>query len=75
MDEIEHFLLFLRGRGAQLVSVGLKETGDVQVSEVIRQVCKLETFPYFVSHKPVFCTGNKSLCCLPEAWMNIKIRL
>lgn len=75
MDEIEHFLLFLRGREAQLVSVGLKETGDVQVPEVIRQVCNLGTFPYFVSHKPVFCTGNKSLRCLPEVWMNVKIQL
>lgn len=75
MDEIEHFPLFLRGREAQLVSVGLKETGDVQVSEAIRQVCNFETFPNFVSHKLVYCTGEKSLCCLPEAWMNIKIQL
>lgn len=75
MDEIEHFLLFLREREAQLVSVGLKETGDVQVSEAIRQVCNLETFPYFVSHKPVVSTGNKFLYCLPEAWMNVKIQL
>lgn len=74
MDEIEHFPLFPRGREAQLVSVGLKETGDVQVSEAIRQACNFEKFPNFVSHKPVFCTG-KSLCCLPEAWINIKIQL
>lgn len=45
MDEIEHFPLFPRGREAQLVSVGLKETGDVQVPEAIRQVCNFETFP------------------------------
>lgn len=33
--------------------MGLKETGDVQVSEAIRQVYNFETFPNFVSHKPV----------------------
>lgn len=53
MNEIEYFLLFLRGREAQLVSVGLKETGDVQVSEAVRQVYNFETFPNFISHKSV----------------------
>lgn len=75
MDDIEHFLLFLRGREAQLVSVGLMGTEDVQVSEAIRQVCYFETFPDVVSHKSVFCAGNKSLCCLPKAWMNGKVHL
>lgn len=74
MDELEHSLLFLREREDQLVSMGLKETGDVLVPEAIRQVCHFEAFPNFVSHKPVFRTEDKSLC-LHEAWMDSKTQL
>lgn len=70
-----NILLFLREREAQLVSMGLKETGDVQVPEAIRQVCHFEAFPNFVSNKPVFCTEDKSLCCRLEAWMDNKTQL
>lgn len=70
-----NILLFLREREAQLVSMGLKETGDVQVPEAIRQVCHFEAFPNFVSNKPVLCTEDKSLCCLLEAWMDNKTQL
>jgi len=55
-----------------LVSVGLKETGGVQVSEARRQVCHFEAFPNFVSHKPVFYNEDKLLCCLHESWMDSK---
>lgn len=73
MNEIEYFLLFLRGREAQLVSVGLKETGDVQVSEAIRQVYNFEHF--LILFPTNLLSGSKSLCCLPGAWMNDKIQL